>query len=237
VPAMLVHGVPDTAALWAPLLASLDRDDVLCPSLPGFGTPVPSGFGCTKDEYASWLADEVRNVGEPVDLVGHDWGSILAQRVAATNPELLRSFVLSGGAVSEVFRWHELAQQWQTPEVGEQIMELMTGDAVADALRQADHPDPSGAAARIDDTMKAAVLALYRSAVHIAEEWTPGPVPHARPALVFWGDHDPYAPTEYGRSAAAGAGAELVVLDAGHWSVLERPDETAAALGRFWAAR
>jgi pimeloyl-ACP methyl ester carboxylesterase len=236
VPAVFVHGVPDTAALWAPLLDPLDRDDVVCLSLPGFGTAVPSGFGCTKDEYATWLADELRTYAEPVDLVGHDWGSILVQRVATTDPELLRSWVLADGAVSEVFKWHDLAQRWQTPEVGEQIMELMTGDAVVDALREAGHPDPTGAVTHIDDTMKAAVLALYRSAVGIAEEWTPGPVPHERPALVLWGDRDTYGAPGYGRAAASGAGAEFVVLDAGHWSVVQRPEVAASELMRFWAA-
>lgn len=236
-PAVLVHGVPDTAALWGPLLDQLDRDDVICPALPGFGTAVPAGFGCTKDEYAAWLAGELRSCGEPVDLVGHDWGSILVQRVAATNPELVRSWVLADGAVSDAFRWHELARQWQTPEVGEQIMELMVGDAVVDALREAGHPDPVDAVSHIDDTMKAAVLSLYRSAVQIAEEWTPGPVAHERPALVFWGERDPYGPPEYGRAAAAAAGAEFVALDAGHWSVVERPDVTARTLEALWTSR
>jgi pimeloyl-ACP methyl ester carboxylesterase len=235
VPAVLVHGVPDTAELWAPLVDRLGRDDVACPSLPGFATPVPAGFGCTKDEYAAWLADRLRAFDEPVDVVGHDWGSILVQRVATTHPELLRSWVLADGAVSEIFRWHELAQQWQTPEVGEQIMELMSGDAVIDALREAGHPDPVGAVTRLDNTMKSAVLALYRSAVHIAKEWTPGPVAGERPALVFWGDHDPYGPPEYGRAAATRAGAEFVALDAGHWSIVERPDDAAALLREFWA--
>lgn len=235
-PVVLVHGVPDTAALWAPLVDRLDRDDVVCPSLPGFGTPVSEGFGCTKDEYAAWLADRLRELDGPVDVVGHDWGSILVQRVATTNPELLRSWVLADGAVSEVFRWHELAEGWQTPEVGEQIMELMSGDAVVDALREAGHPDAVGAVKSIDDTMRSAVLALYRSAVHIAKEWTPGPVLGERPALVFWGDHDPYGPPEYGRAAATRADAQFVALDAGHWSVVERPDEAAAVLGQFWAA-
>ena len=236
-PAVLVHGVPDTAELWAPLVERLHRDDIVCPSLPGFGTAVPSGFGCTKDEYAAWLAEQLRDFDEPVDLVGHDWGSILVQRVATTHPERLRSWVLADGAVSDAFRWHDLAKQWQTPEVGEQIMELMTGDPVVDALRDAGHPDPVGAVTRIDDTMKSAVLALYRSAVHIAEEWTPGPVAGERPALVFWGERDPYGPPEYGRAAATRAGAEFVLLDAGHWSLVERPDEAAATLERFWAAR
>ncbi|HSO95564.1 MAG TPA: alpha/beta fold hydrolase [Acidimicrobiia bacterium] len=233
---VLVHGVPDTADLWAPLVERLERDDVVCPSLPGFGTPVPAGFGCTKDEYATWLVQELRGFDEPVDVVGHDWGSLLVQRVATTNPELLRSWVLADGAVSEVFRWHDLAEQWQTAGVGEQIMELMVGDVVVDALREGGHPNAAAAVTHIDDRMKAAVLALYRSAVHVAGEWTPGPVAGQRPALVLWGERDPYGPPEYGRAAAAQAGAEFITLDAGHWSLVERPDDAAAALARFWAA-
>jgi pimeloyl-ACP methyl ester carboxylesterase len=235
VPAVLVHGVPDTAELWSPLLASLHRRDVVCPRLPGFGAPVPDGFGCTKDEYAEWLAGELAAIGAPVDLVGHDWGSLLAQRVATTRPELARTFVLADGAVSARFRWHELAHQWQTPGVGEQIMALMTPDAVEAALREAEHPDPGGAAARADDTMKAAILALYRSAVDVAVEWTPDRAVDGPPALVLWGARDPYGPPAYGRAAAELAGADFVELDAGHWSVVERPDEAAAALERLWA--
>ncbi len=234
-PAVLVHGVPDTPALWAPLLEQLERSDVVRPRLPGFGAPPPEGFGCTKDEYADWLAGELAAIDEPVDLVGHDWGSLIAQRVATTRPELVRTYVLSDGAVSSAFRWHELAQQWQTPELGEQIMDLMVPDAVAAALRDAGHPDPEGAAAAVDDHMKAAVLALYRSAVDVAEEWTPKPASGGPPALVVWGSGDPYGPPAYGRAAAELAGATYVELDGGHWAIVERPEEAAAALESFWA--
>jgi len=236
-PAVLVHGVPDTSEMWAPVVAHLTRDDVVCPRLPGFGSPIPEGFGCSKDEYAEWLIGELTAVGEPVDLVGHDWGSLLTQRVATTRPELLRSWVLSDGAVSEVFQWHELATQWQTPGVGEQIMELMTPDAVADALRGAGHPDPAGAAGRADDAMKQAILGLYRSAVDVAAEWTPPPGVPTPPALVLWGAHDQYGPPEWGRAAAERAGAPFVELDAGHWAPAERPAEAAAALDEFWGRR
>ncbi len=234
-PAVLVHGVPDTAESWAPLVARLTRNDVTCVRLPGFAAPVPDGFGCTKDEYADWLAGELAGFDDPVDLVGHDWGSLLVQRVATTRPELVRTWVLADGAVSDRFAWHELAQQWQTPGVGEQIMEMMTADAVADALGAAGHPDAAGAAARVDDTMKAAVLALYRSAVDVAAEWTPPPGLAGPPALVLWGARDEYGPPEYGQAAATLAGARYVELDAGHWSVIERPDVTASELERFWA--
>src|SRR5688500_11380650 len=70
---VFVHGVPETSALWNGVRAHLDGD-ALAVGLPGFGTPRPAGFGATKDEYAQWLAGELRRLGGPVDLVGHDWG-------------------------------------------------------------------------------------------------------------------------------------------------------------------
>ena len=70
VTAVFVHGNPETAAVWSPLLAELTRGDVLTLSPPGFGAPVPDGFGATTDEYVAWLAAELESIGEPVDLVG-----------------------------------------------------------------------------------------------------------------------------------------------------------------------
>jgi pimeloyl-ACP methyl ester carboxylesterase len=92
VPAVFVHGVPDTGELWDPVLEQLGRDDTIALRLPGFGEPVPDGFGCTKESYADWITEQLRAIDEPVDLVGHDWGSILVQRVATTHPELVRTY-------------------------------------------------------------------------------------------------------------------------------------------------
>ena len=233
-PAVLVHGVPDTAELWAPIRDRLARADVVAVRLPGFAAPVPDGFRCTKEAYVEWLVGELEAVGPPVDLVGHDWGSLLAQRVVTTRPELVRTWALADGAVSPVFSWHELATQWQTPGVGEQSVELMTPDAVAAALRAAEHPDPDGAAARIDDGMKRAVLALYRSAVDLATEWLPAAGRPGPPGRVFWGARDAYGPPTFGQAAAERADAPYVELDAGHWSLLERPDDAVPVLEELW---
>ena len=43
-PAVFVHGVPDTPALWRPLRAKLARSDVVTLALPGFGNKRPAGF-------------------------------------------------------------------------------------------------------------------------------------------------------------------------------------------------
>lgn len=233
-PAVFVHGVPDTAAFWDPLLAELTRDDRVALSLPGFGCPVPDGFGAKKEEYVAWIEQQLREIGEPVDLVGHDWGSLLTERIALTQPELLRSFTMADGAVTDAFTWHDLAVQWQTPEVGEQIMELMSGEIAIAGLRDAGHPDPEGATAAMDDTMKRCVLALYRSAVDIAHEWAPkGPA--QCPGLVIGASDDAYAQPAAAERFAAVTGAQVVVLDAGHWAPAQRPREMASVLESFWA--
>ena len=40
-PVVLVHGVPETPAVWDPLRSKLSRDDVVALQLPGFGCPRP----------------------------------------------------------------------------------------------------------------------------------------------------------------------------------------------------
>jgi pimeloyl-ACP methyl ester carboxylesterase len=66
----LVHGFPETPALWRPLQASLDRDAVAV-ALPGLGTARPTAFTATKDAYAAALADALAQLEGPPDVVGH----------------------------------------------------------------------------------------------------------------------------------------------------------------------
>jgi len=241
-PAVFVHGVPDTASMWTPLLAELGRGDVLTPGLPGFGTPRPDGFGATKQDYAAWLTAQLEAVGEPVDLVAHDWGALLSQRVASTRPDLIRSLACGSGPLDREYTWHAMAQAWQTPEVGEQIVDgmvAMSRDDLAAGLVAGGSP-PSLApeqAAHVDRTMADCILALYRSAVTVGDEWQDAvdAMPH-RPAVVFHGADDPFLDTGVARRIAARLGGELVVFpDCGHWWPSERAAEVAAVLTRLWA--
>ncbi|HJR02232.1 MAG TPA: hypothetical protein VKA83_11400 [Methylomirabilota bacterium] len=66
-PAVFVHGVPDTHRVWTALLSRLGRKDVVTLSLPGLGGPVPDGFdaipGCShwwQLERPAVVADELR---------------------------------------------------------------------------------------------------------------------------------------------------------------------------------
>jgi pimeloyl-ACP methyl ester carboxylesterase len=117
---VFVHGNPETARIWAPLVDALSSDGVMTLSPPGFGAAVPEGFGATSDEYLAWLGSELEVLDGPVDLVGHDWGGGHVVRLACDRPDLLRSWCTDiAGCFAPDYVWHDLAQVWQTPEAGE----------------------------------------------------------------------------------------------------------------------
>ena len=237
-PAVLVHGVPDTQRLWNPLRSHLGRTDVIAVSLPGFGVPLPSGFAATKEAYVDWLIGEIERIGVPVDLVGHDWGALLVQRVVSVRPELIRTWACGDGPVDVEYVWHDLAQQWQTPAVGEQIMAMMNPDTLAEGLAAAGVPPAIAreTARFVDGTMKDCILRLYRSAINVGAEWQPDLEKVRRPALVLWSKDDPYVAPRFAERLAHRVRGELLLFEGcGHWWPLERAAEAAAALERFWA--
>jgi pimeloyl-ACP methyl ester carboxylesterase len=240
VPAFFVHGVPDTAALWNGVRENIDRDDVIAPNLPGFGAPVPDGFGATKEEYVDWVIGEIEKVGEPVDIVGHDWGSLIVQRVVSLRPDAIRTWAAGGATVDREYVWHDIAQMWQTPGVGEQVMEAMTGDALVDTLAEqlGGRDNALVVASHIDDTMKDCILKLYRSAADGFDAWHDDVdrVLPTRPGIVFWGADDPYVTQTFGERLAERTRATLVMFpDSGHWWPATRPTEVAARLDELWS--
>ncbi|MDT5323673.1 MAG: hypothetical protein QOF25_825, partial [Mycobacterium sp.] len=76
----LVHGNPETSAVWDRLAPFLHQGPVVRLSPPGFGAPVPPGFTATVEEYRSWLVTELERLEQPVHLVGHDWGGGSGER-------------------------------------------------------------------------------------------------------------------------------------------------------------
>jgi pimeloyl-ACP methyl ester carboxylesterase len=236
-PAVFVHGVPDTQRLWDGVLSYLSRKDTVTLSLPGFGVEAPAGFGSTKEEYADWLIGELEAIGEPVDLVGHDWGAFLVGRAVCLRPDLVRTWAAGGVALDEEYDWHPVAKMWQTPGLGEQVMQAMTAEAMAQAYVDNGVPEELARefSSRVDERMKGAILSLYRSAVEVCKEWAPAIDGIERPGLVLWGKDDPFAETRFAERMAKRTGARLVVLEGtGHWWPAQRPEEVAAALEGLW---
>jgi pimeloyl-ACP methyl ester carboxylesterase len=239
-PAFLVHGNPDSSRLWDRVVAELGPygEEVIAADLPGFAEPAPEGFPATKEAYVDWIVERLEGLGGRVDLVGHDWGSLMVQRVASVRPDLLSSVACGGAAVDADYPWHPLAQVWQTPGDGEKYMEEeLTAEFGTRHL--VENGVPREDAERniwLTDYGKDTILRLYRSAVDIGAEWQPDLERVEVPAMVIWGRTDPYVPLEFGERLAERMKGELVVLECGHWWPFERPAETAAALLRHWGA-
>ena len=64
-PIVLVHGVPETDAIWDEFRAHLTGRESITVSPPGFGVPVPDGFGATSDDYVAWLTAELEGALGP----------------------------------------------------------------------------------------------------------------------------------------------------------------------------
>lgn len=247
-PAVFVHGNPETAAVWRPLLAELAtvRSDLVCLSPPGFGAPLPAGFGATHADYRDWLVGELSTLGEPADLVGHDLGGGHVVNVVLSRPDLVRSWVSDVlGIYDPGYEWHELARRWQTPGVGEADVAARFGGTVDDRTallveRGVGRQVAADVAAGQDEAMGRAILTLYRSA---AEAGTPGlglelERAAARPGLAILATADHVVGTESQRRRAAGrAGARVAALEGlGHWWMTQDPAGSAAVLTEFWAA-
>jgi pimeloyl-ACP methyl ester carboxylesterase len=241
-PAVLVHGNPDSHLLWERVQQHLQGDDeILAVDLPGFAEPLEGDFPATKEAYVDWLIEQIEALtarSGPVDLVGHDWGSLLVQRVASIRPDLLSSVACGGAAVDVDYPWHEIAQLWQTPGEGERYMEEDLTEEVS-VPYLIEHGVPEEYATRnswLVPGNKDCILKLYRSAVHIGREWQPELEKVSLPSMVIWGRDDPYVPLKFGERLAERMHGELVVLDCGHWWPFERPKETAVALERLWSS-
>lgn len=234
---VFIHGVPDTAAVWNRLRGQLPVGETVALALPGFGCQRPAGFAATKDAYVDWLIGALEAVPGPRDVVAHDWGSILTMRALALRPDLFRSWVGGGAPYSPNYTWHPTARLWQTPGAGERAMERLTTGLATGMLYKAglDIADAEETAARIDDTMKAAILSLYRSGADVFSTWAAVRFAVPVPGLVLWGEHDLYADPRYGRDLASAAGSEFVCFaGCGHWWQMERAAESAAAITAYW---
>ena len=245
---VLVHGNPETAAVWGPLVDALAEPAVVRLSPPGFGVPLPPGWdGSSGPEgYRAWLVGELEALAGPVHLVGHDWGGAHVVNVAMTRPDLLRSWCTDGiGLFDPDHTWHALARTWQTPGDGEEAMAALTAPTEE---RRAAYLTSIGVPAAIAtflapgcaDVSAAAVLDLYRAARPPVMAVLGRNLAAAarRPGLVLLASGDAALGTEaMGRRSAARAGAAIEVLPGlGHWWMLEDPDLAAAAMRRFWAA-
>lgn len=244
-PAVFVHGNPETSAIWGDLFDRLERTDVIALSPPGFGAPVPSGWTATRAEYITWLANELAKIDGPIDLVGHDWGGGHVIGFLMEHPASVQTWCVDLlGLMHPDYVWHDGAQVWQTPGAGEENVAGMIDTPKADMVELykmlgMNAHVAADVASSINEDMGACVLGLYRDAAQPAMAEAGGNIEalRARPGLMINAENDSYVGTdEMAKTTADRAGARVVHLaGVGHWWMCENPALGAETLETFWA--
>ena len=232
-PAVYCHGNPTHSEDWLPFLERGGR--AIAIDLPGWGrSDRPPGFDYTMHGLSSFLYRclEALGVGDH-DLVVHDWGALALIGTQGRPHALRRLVIINAVPLLPGYRWHWVARLWRRRGVGELLNAVSTRAGTALLLRQARGdrtPMPEDFVDMIwrhwDRGTRRAVLQLYRDAdPHklAAAGAELGAI--SSPALVLWGEREPYLPVEFAhRYAEALPAAELDLRPAcGHWPWLDDP--------------
>jgi pimeloyl-ACP methyl ester carboxylesterase len=242
-PAILaVHGLGGGAWFFTGLARRLATEyRVVAIDLPGTGRSTTPAGGMSIERWVADLGELTeKQIGEPVVLLGHSMGTIIALHASAVwAPTLLRGLIFAGGLPEPL------------PPVKERLarradlLELDgiegTGAAVAAANFSpgilAANPELVGLFER---TLEAQDAIAYARACRILMSASAGR--HVEtvgvPSLSISGQEDQYAPPEQVAAFVArvpGCGQELLA-DCGHFPFFEQPERFAALVRNFVAS-
>ena len=234
-PTVYVHGNPTHSEDWLEFM--LRGGPSVALDLPGWGRsdrPDPARFDYTMNGLAAFHERCLEQLGVGRHkLVVHDWGA-LALIAAQRRPENVERLVLINAVpLLPGYRWHWVARLWRRRGVGELLNATQTRPAMALTLRQA-RGDRSAIPREFVDMIydhwdrgtSKAVLTLYRGAdPELLAKAGEGLSRLDCPALVLWGESDPYLPARFGRLYAERLpNAEYEgIAGAGHWPWVDSP--------------
>jgi pimeloyl-ACP methyl ester carboxylesterase len=243
---VFVHGTGGSWQSWLENIAELGRENrVIAIDLPGFGgsdaPPTDSGV----DEYSETLVALLDHVGAgPAAVAGHSLGGLISTDLALRHPERVRGLILVNGTGVAIGRVR-LALIVRSFLVFGAIFRrpgAMRAVARRPRLRRAFLygfiRDPAGMGAELaSETIPLMVAPGLETAVRAGARAS-GELPADRievPTLLVWGRHDRILRLDLAMELAATIpDSRLVVIDdAGHAPMFERPDEFNAAVGGF----
>ncbi|MEV6632643.1 alpha/beta hydrolase [Actinoplanes sp. NPDC051470] len=237
---VFIHGVPETPAMWDVIRQRLDAGSEVV-RLPGFGIPRPAELG-DNEAYASWLAERLREIPGPLDLVAHDWGAHLLIRALSAYDVDCRSWVADAAeAWHPDFVWAEGAQVIQSPQ-GPEFLAGLTGPGgtFAEFLRPRGMNEASLADVdrTSDQVLADTMLMFYRDAVpnfYHYRSWGPRMEAVRAPGLIVHGNEDPYGDVELSRQTAERLRTEFIDLPGkSHYWMHQDPDGAVELLRDFW---
>ena len=257
-----LHGFPDIPRTWAPLTKHLCGSGyrVVSPWLPGYAPSSlegPFDIPTITRTILSFI-DEL-SPSEPVRIVGHDWGSLIAQYVLAQRPERFRAAATLAiphvqAVETNVERYPRQLRRsaymgfFQLPIVSDRVVKFRNYRFIERLWRSwspgfdpgPDYFDELKLCLR---SSMSAPLKYYRAMIslkalrEIRATLTAGPI--VVPMMYLHGERDGCFGPEIAEDQEEYFSAlfEMVKLaDAGHFLHLERPAEVNAAILRWFEA-
>jgi pimeloyl-ACP methyl ester carboxylesterase len=255
---LLPHGYPCSSYEFRNLMPALaDRWRLLAPDYPGAGySATPADFDYSFDGYARFLDGFVRTLHvDRFVLYLHDFGSPIGARLAIRAPERVVALIIQNGDIPYEDalgpKYAGLEQLWTLPpaEMRARIAESITAAEFEAEFLNDVRP---GLADRIPPdlwTLHWALVTPQRRDIAVSliaglkenRAWFPEHRRYLRdhrpPTLIVWGPQDGYMPEPSARAYLRDLpGAELHLLDGGHW-LLETNLEEVVALVRDFLGR
>ena len=243
---VFLHGHPGSSRDWAQLLPQVGAfARAIAFDLPGLGkADKPADWDYGIGAYATTVAAALDVLAiKHAHLVMHDLGGGAGLLWAAAHPDAFSSAVIMSTGILIDYEWHRMAALQRLPIIGS-LMVRMTNER---RFRQTMHKFNSQGRGLPDSFIeqlwedydirsRRAMMARYRAAPPSGfERLVPLFRELDRPALVLWGDKDPFVPlaqAEHQRQSFPSA--EVIVLEgSGHWAFIDNPKAAAAHIVPF----
>ncbi|TFW19963.1 alpha/beta fold hydrolase [Duganella callida] len=253
---VLLHGYPSSSRMWDPLIPLLaDKYHVIAPDYPGFGhseAPPPDQYRYTFDHLAQTTAALLRELGVArYTLFMQDYGGPVGFRMALNAPDQVQAIIIqNANAYQEGLgkKWARIADYWASPAAHPEQVDAFVGYEGTRLRHLGNSPNPErynpdgwddefAAISRPGQReIQAALLYDYRTNVQSYPQWQAWLRQHQPRMLVMWGRYDPsfIVPGAEGYKRDV-PGAELHILDAGHFALDEKTDEMARLVRGFMA--
>jgi 3-oxoadipate enol-lactonase len=235
-PIVMLHGLGGTSNSFQAMVPALAGFRVVRPDLPGAGrSPTPP-----QDITVGFLVEMVESAAAHLGVhrahvVGHSFGTLIAQHLAARHPDRVASLTLFGpilepqDAARERLRARaSAARQDGMSAVADQLI----GSALASATA---NDNPVAVAFVRESHMRQDAEGFARSCEALGQAEKADHRLIDCPTLIVTGDEDAVGPPSIAQELAEKiGGAKTVILNrCGHWTPIERSKECGKLLSEF----
>jgi pimeloyl-ACP methyl ester carboxylesterase len=256
---LLLHGLPSSSRMFQSLFARLsDRYHLVAPDYPGFGHsdwPDPAQFAYTFDHIASVIEGFTQAISlSRYTLYMQDYGGPVGFRMTLAHPERVEALIVQDAVAHNEglgINWVTRRAFWADRAANEEKLRAnLLGMQATKTRHVGDDPntelyDPdlwSDEFAFLSTPAQAQIQSDlfydYRTNVDAYPTWQAWMQKTQPRLLVIWGKHDlSFDPGEPERYRKDVPGAEVHVLDAGHFALDTKPDEIATLVRNFMSSQ